>query len=183
VRVHDNKIHDNNLKNFAPAGNIVGQVPRGTGVIVMAAHDVEIFGNTIANHKTSSLAVVSFLLLQISYSDPGYYPFPASIHAHDNTFVGGGDAPDQTNALGQLLDAARPGWGGKIPDIGYDGIVDPAVAGTRPGNTMDVCIGATPSGSWVNFHGDTIGVGGFPKASTDAGPYQCSLPALPAVSF
>lgn len=30
VKVHDNLIEDNNLSNFAPKGNIVGKVPRGT---------------------------------------------------------------------------------------------------------------------------------------------------------
>ena len=32
------------------AGNIVGLVPTGTGIAVLAAHDVEIFGNTVHDH-------------------------------------------------------------------------------------------------------------------------------------
>src|SRR5690606_32186800 len=33
TRVFDNTIVENNLDNFAPEGNIVGLVPRGTGII------------------------------------------------------------------------------------------------------------------------------------------------------
>jgi hypothetical protein len=33
---YNNKIINNNSDNFAPEGNIVGEVPRGTGVIVQA---------------------------------------------------------------------------------------------------------------------------------------------------
>ena len=43
IRVFDNKSIDNDTDNFAPEGNIVGEVPRGTGIIIMANSDVEIF--------------------------------------------------------------------------------------------------------------------------------------------
>ena len=36
---------ENNLKNFAPPGNIVATVPSGTGIMVLATSDVEIFNN------------------------------------------------------------------------------------------------------------------------------------------
>ena len=45
TRVFNNKINDNNTPNFAPAGNIVATVPTGTGIMVMANDDIEIFGN------------------------------------------------------------------------------------------------------------------------------------------
>ncbi|HJL80725.1 MAG TPA: parallel beta-helix domain-containing protein, partial [Gammaproteobacteria bacterium] len=57
VRVFDNLIQSNNTDNFAPEGNIVGEVPRGTGIIIMANSDIEIFDNQIQNHETLGIAV------------------------------------------------------------------------------------------------------------------------------
>ncbi|MCS5624989.1 MAG: right-handed parallel beta-helix repeat-containing protein, partial [Candidatus Marinimicrobia bacterium] len=41
VRVFDNIVEENNLDNFAPPGNIVGTVPAGTGILILATSDVE----------------------------------------------------------------------------------------------------------------------------------------------
>ena len=48
VRVHHNLVKDNNLANFAPKGNIVGNVPKGTGMMVLATSNVEFFENQIS---------------------------------------------------------------------------------------------------------------------------------------
>ena len=50
IRVFDNKSIDNDTDNFAPEGNIVGEVPRGTGIIIMANSDVEIFNNLMSGN-------------------------------------------------------------------------------------------------------------------------------------
>ena len=42
VRIFDNIIKNNNLDNFAPEGNIVGKVPAGTGIMIMATEMVEV---------------------------------------------------------------------------------------------------------------------------------------------
>src|SRR5215813_219219 len=47
VRVFNNTIRDNNTANFG-IGGTVSLVPAGTGVVVMANQNVEIFGNTIS---------------------------------------------------------------------------------------------------------------------------------------
>ena len=60
TRIFKNKIHDNNTPNFAPKGNIVGLVPAGTGVMILANRDVEIFDNTIDNNQSASVIVTSF---------------------------------------------------------------------------------------------------------------------------
>ena len=60
VKAYNNNIHDNNLNNFGVKGSIVSAVPKGTGVIIMATQDVDFFQNSIANHKTTNLAVVSY---------------------------------------------------------------------------------------------------------------------------
>ncbi len=53
VRVFNNKITDNNEPNFAPAGNIVAGVPTGTGLMMMANDDIEIFDNAITGNQSS----------------------------------------------------------------------------------------------------------------------------------
>lgn len=183
VRVYKNQVRDNNTENFAPAGNIVATVPRGTGVLVMANHDVEIFDNVIANSKTASLAVISYLLTGLPVQDPNFSPFTWNVHVHDNTFEGGGDAPDPKVALGQALAAHAPAFGGRVPDIVYDGIVDPSSQSTRPSNAGDVCVGSATS--FVNLHAGQRDpeTGAFANLSTDVAPYACPLPSLPAVSF
>jgi len=92
TRVYDNNIHDNNEPNFAPNG-IVGKVPTGTGIALLAAKNVEVFGNTISNHKSINLGIIDYSTTMETYDDPNYDPASYSIEIHDNTFVGGGDQP------------------------------------------------------------------------------------------
>ena len=40
IRIFENIIKDNNIDNFAPKGNIVGKVPAGTGIMVMATEQI-----------------------------------------------------------------------------------------------------------------------------------------------
>ena len=51
-RVYHNKVMANNHDNFAPKGNIVATVPPGTGVMIMANDEVEVFDNTIEKNQT-----------------------------------------------------------------------------------------------------------------------------------
>ena len=51
-------------------GNIVGEVPRGTGIIVQANSQVEIFQNNIGENDTVNIAVVSY---QLETEDEDYY--------------------------------------------------------------------------------------------------------------
>ena len=73
IRVFDNKSIDNDTDNFAPEGNIVGEVPRGTGIIIMANSDVEIFDNLMSGNGTVNLSIVSY---GDETDDPNYYPHP-----------------------------------------------------------------------------------------------------------
>src|SRR3546814_13333972 len=61
VRVFENVVNDNSTPNFAPKGNIVASVPTGTGVLVMANRNVEIFDNVFANNGTSTVMIVGYL--------------------------------------------------------------------------------------------------------------------------
>ena len=60
INAYDNKIYNNNLTNFAVKGSIVSAVPKGAGVVIMATKDVRFHNNTITDHKTVNLCVVSY---------------------------------------------------------------------------------------------------------------------------
>lgn len=121
-RVFDNQVVANNHPNFGKEGNIVSEIPPGSGLIIMANDDVEIFRNTIKDNETANVSVISFVATGREYKDKAVYdPYPEAVYIHDNTFVGGGDKPQ-----GDLSAAVAPLMGGKLPDIVYDGLVNPA---------------------------------------------------------
>ena len=118
IRVFDNKSIDNDTDNFAPEGNIVGEVPRGTGIIIMANSDVEIFDNLMSGNGTVNLSIVSY---GDETDDPNYYPHPKNIQVHGNTYGPSGFDPDIET--GDLAKALFEISGGNMPDIFWDGIV------------------------------------------------------------
>ena len=118
VRVFNNEITNNDTDNFAPEGNIVGEVPRGTGIIVQANSQVEIFQNNIGENDTVNIAVVSY---QLETEDKDYYPHPSKIQIHNNNFGRSGYNPDlETGALSKILFSLSDG---DMPDIFWDGVL------------------------------------------------------------
>ena len=118
VRVFRNKVIDNDTDNFAPEGNIVGEVPRGTGIIIQANSDVEVFDNDISGNGTVNVSIVTY---SNETQDENYYPHPRSIQIHGNRFGEGGFDPDvETGELAAILYELS---GGNMPDIFWDGIL------------------------------------------------------------
>ena len=118
VRVFNNKIINNNTDNFAPEGNIVGEVPRGTGVIVQANSLVDIFENTIEGNETINIAIVTY---PYETEDKTYNPHPRNVQIYNNTFGKSGYRPDlETGELAKMLFELS---GGDMPDIFWDGVV------------------------------------------------------------
>tara|TARA_X000001036_G_scaffold187583_1_gene176818 strand:- start:1942 stop:3168 length:1227 start_codon:yes stop_codon:yes gene_type:complete len=118
VRVFRNKSVDNDTDNFAPEGNIVGEVPRGTGIIIQANSDIEVFDNDIGGNGTVNLAIVTY---GYDTEDENYYPHPRSVQVHNNRFGRSGFDPDlETGELAALLYELS---GGVMPDIFWDGIL------------------------------------------------------------
>ena len=118
VRVFRNKSINNNTDNFAPEGNIVGEVPRGTGIIIQANSHVEIFDNDIGDNETINIAVVTY---GYETEDKSYYPHPRAIQIHGNRFGKSGYNPDlETGELSKILFELSKG---DMPDIFWDGIM------------------------------------------------------------
>ena len=118
IRVFNNKSVNNNTDNFAPEGNIVGEVPRGSGIIIQANSHVEIFDNDIGDNDTINIAVVTY---GYDTDDESYYPHPRAIQIHGNRFGKSGYNPDlETGELAKILFEIS---GGDMPDIFWDGIL------------------------------------------------------------
>lgn len=173
VRVYDNPVTRNNYRNFAPKGNIVGKVPPGTGIMILATNDVEVFGNRIWENKTASTAIVSYFIAETPIKDKEYNPYPSQIFVHDNLYSMGKRMPDRKNKLGFIF------WwkfGKKVPHILYDGIQNPdwldADGKLKPG--YEICIRDNENGTFANIRADKLGL--FKgKISRNIKPYDCEF--------
>jgi parallel beta-helix repeat protein len=123
TRVFANKVLANDTPNFAPKGNIVSNVPTGTGVMVMANRDVHVFGNEIDGNATAAVMLVAY---QNDYADLSYDPLPRDIAVHDNHIGRNGFDP-QFPGGGVLAKA----MGGSLPPVVWDGVT----GFTRKGQT------------------------------------------------
>lgn len=119
VRVFDNDVRDNSTPNFAPKGNIVASVPAGTGVLVMANRNVEIFDNLFDQNGTSNISIVGY---RYAYTDAKYQPLPRAIVVRKNQHGKAGFAP----AFPGGAEMAKA-MGGSIPPILWDGTGDAVV--------------------------------------------------------
>jgi uncharacterized repeat protein (TIGR03806 family) len=93
TRVFNNMIIDNNEPNFAPEGNIVGDVPTGTGLMIMANDDIEAFENTITGNISFGVLIVSYYFVNPGISKEDYDPVPEKIFVHDNTLRNNAEDP------------------------------------------------------------------------------------------
>ena len=150
IRIFENIIKDNNIDNFAPKGNIVGKVPAGTGIMVMATEQIEIFRNTIVNNKTAGTAIVSYFITQEETKDVQYNPYTSAIYIHDNIYRRAPQTPTLNHDIGLLLFAH---FFRDVPDIIYDGMPDPKYIDSR-GLTPDprrLCITDNVNSKYLNL--------------------------------
>lgn len=120
VRIFDNIIVANMTPNFAPKGNIVANVPTGTGVMVMANRNVEVFDNVIGENGTTNIMVVGY---RFENKDPTYDPLPQNVVIWDNQHGRAGWDPKFRG--GAEIAAAM---GGSFPAIFWDGAGGPEKA-------------------------------------------------------
>lgn len=113
VRIFDNVVVNNMTPNFAPKGNIVANVPTGTGIMVMANRNVQIFDNVLGENGTTNIMIVGYRYPQ---EDQNYDPIPAGIAIWDNQHMRAGWDPQF--AGGKEIAAAL---GGDLPQIFWDG--------------------------------------------------------------
>lgn len=139
TKVYKNNIHDNNHENFATPGNVVASIPPGTGIMILATHNLEMTDNDIRENKTVGTGIISYeLVAAISESeqqgtdvggvqtvnnsyklDTLYNPYPYKIHIHGNRYADSHWIPSLSNDIGKLFlfkSFMNP------PDVVFDGI-------------------------------------------------------------
>ena len=161
ISVYRNHIHDNNYRNFAPAANSatgVGNLPPGTGVMVLRTSNVQVYENEIHNNNTMSVGVLSYLTVDpgILQNNPEFAPIPHNITLRNNKITKSNTFPGTVEGhtlaqnivnIHQMLTASgllSPEQG--MPHILYDGIT------TGPGaNPNGLCIDETDEITFINM--------------------------------
>ena len=91
--VHHNRSYANNIPSFAPRGAIVGDVPSGTGMLVLASDQLELYDNEIFDNRTVGFAIVNYGLADPNESSTRYDFYPEAIHVYANKFRDNGYSP------------------------------------------------------------------------------------------
>ena len=169
TRVYCNQIFANNTGNFAPEGNIVAGVPAGTGLMIMANDNIEVFENNFEDNNSANVLIVSYLINEIPITDPNYDPFPEAIYLHNNQYTGGGEKPDSEPLA--LLQAAT---GQPLPDIIWDGMLS---EGKTAADAL--CFSEAADTSFVSLDASN----GFAQPVFDATAHDCAFPRLAEISM
>ena len=188
TRVFDNMITANNEPNFAPEGNIVGEVPAGVGLMIMANDDIEAFGNTITDNNSIGVLIVSYYFIDPQIDSPANYdPVPERIYIHDNIMTdNSADPQDLAGDISLLF------FDGQGVNIFYDSSGIDTDTGLLLKEFPDglsesraICIiDNGPENSFGRLNGSVI-LYPFPELSdaktTDATAYQCRHAPLPPI--
>jgi parallel beta-helix repeat protein len=155
VIIRNNLVVGNTTPNFAPPGNIVAGVRRGTGIMVMANEKVWIEDNIVRDNPTAPFMVVAYVL---PFTDSRYNPYPREVVIAGNNVDEGGKDP-QMDGKEMLLKA----FGGALPPIMWDGL-------NQDADTP--ALRATPEiGGW------TLGLKRQGQPLTEAQPAPLAVPA------
>ena len=142
VIVRGNLVVANDEPNFAPAGNIVASVRRGTGILIMANENVLVEGNIVTDNPTAAAMVIAYTQ---PFEDERYNPYARNVVIDRNVFARNGEDP-QIEGKEMLLAA----FGGALPPVMWDGLaqgdtglrVAPRIGGWSLGYTA---LGQTPA--------------------------------------
>lgn len=127
TRWFNNESYNNNTTNVGPG--TVGKVPSGTGILILATDDVEIYNNNIYDNKSAAVAITSFFIMDDGteldqdgnptgfnrYEDTeaagnyittmlnGWAPFTKNVQVHDNTLTNNSYKPDTSSLLSDAI--------------------------------------------------------------------------------
>ncbi|RMG93919.1 MAG: hypothetical protein D6705_17450 [Deltaproteobacteria bacterium] len=119
---YGNEIHENNVDNWGVPGTAVAEVPRGTGILVLAADGNELRDNLVYDNDSFGIILSSYIILDpaknFETADPEFDAYAEANFVHDNVLDGNGSNPDDLPS--QLIPQIRP-----IPPLGWDGCENP----------------------------------------------------------
>jgi parallel beta-helix repeat protein len=172
VRVFKNNIHDNNHANFAPKGNVVGKVPQGTGLMILATRNVEAFENRIINNISAGTAIISYYMTENPINDKSYRPYPSEIYIHDNYYERPNVKATSKGRMGKMY-KFKLRFGKKVPHIIFDGIED------KNNKNRNICIRNNQNATFANIDAEN----GFKNKSRDLAPYDCEQKPINPVTL
>ncbi|PSR03721.1 MAG: cytochrome-c peroxidase [Bacteroidetes bacterium SW_11_45_7] len=102
VIFRSNYVINNNHENFGEPGSIVGKLPKGTGIIVLAADKVTMENNIVMGNDNVGIAVTDLSFTDNMDKDPKTDPYPDSLVILDNLMANNGNNPvGQVKTLGK----------------------------------------------------------------------------------
>ncbi|HVM88417.1 MAG TPA: parallel beta-helix domain-containing protein [Puia sp.] len=191
TKAYHNYLHDNNFKNFAKAGSFgtywgVGNAPPGSGVVILAASNIELYENRIINNNSSSIIIASGFAVDDKAAEKindQYFPISSNVKIYNNTMEMGSKFPEPAyeHHIGKLLvgveeklkarDTARKNL--RIPYIMYDGISKNILTKQTAANPDSICISQQGDNLFVNA--DLLNISNPAKwhPDTNMAPYVC----------
>jgi len=92
--VRNNNVYENNHVNFADPNAIVSSVPSGTGIMILAADEVEVTQNKIVDNKSVGIAMIGLASLYDEETLFDVEPTPEGNRIYENTIARNGLDPD-----------------------------------------------------------------------------------------
>jgi parallel beta-helix repeat protein len=99
VEIHHNKIHNNNLPNFAPPGELAAVIPSGSGFLIVGSDNTIAFENDVTHNDFIGIGVASTLVVgQLAGIPPeailaDIEPYPDRVEVRNNTVMNNGTQP------------------------------------------------------------------------------------------
>ncbi|HEY6562577.1 MAG TPA: parallel beta-helix domain-containing protein [Polyangiaceae bacterium] len=172
IKVYDNIARDNNRENFGAL--FAGEIPRGTGIIVMGANETHVYDNEITGHGGPGLLFSSWPTFAaiggLPTEDTEFDQYATAAYAHGNTFSGNGQNPQDVWSEAPLNFQT-------IEDIFWDGMMETGAT------AQDVlCVKDNGSATFRSL-GGLAGVANRDLQSTNVAAHDCTQPALPPVNI
>lgn len=191
VKAYRNNLHDNNFRNFAKAGSFgtywgVGNAAPGSGVIILATSNVEIFDNKIINNNSSAITLASGFAVDEKAAEKiseQYHPISSHINIHDNTLQMDTAFPAAAyeHHIGKILVGIEQQLKAQFPDrknkriplIMYDGISSNLLTKQTAANPDSLCIHQTGDNLFVDADFMHVSTPKLWKPSLDMTPFNC----------
>ncbi len=191
--VRDNESRANNRANFGEPGSTVGLVPAGTGVFILAANDVEVRDNVIADNRSLGVAVISYdTLLALEGStdtgDPDYDTLSEDIWIHGNELTNNGTDPGTPGDPIQMLLGFITAFTDEPPVEDLEDVVSDGFFPADPGPGT-LCLGTTDLPTFIDLDVEGVAAEANGEAtrpieiSRDTTPHECEGTPRPSVTL
>lgn len=177
TKAYDNLLEANNTPSFAEAGTAVSAVPRGTGLILLAAQKSDIHDNDIRDNEGAGVLMLHChqALFGNGCNDESYDPIPRGNWIHDNTFTNNGEDPP--DFIIDMLGGDQGNIDLPVPELfwdgGYEGCPGADLAQVPAADLNCFSDNKRADGSAVEFVNFNI-CDSLTNQSNDIGPMDCT---------